>query len=407
MEHGRAICKTLKELRKRIADANGIPFEIEECTYQNSCKGTCPKCDSEMKYLQEAIDERKRQGYPVILTELMSEAELLDNISSQQNQNTENDIEDNYNSDDLNEYNILEGDIMPPDEDANKISITAGMPMPHDLVNQYDDQEELQNENKRSLYKTLPIAGTAYHGIEDIWDELHVGTRLALVRDKHNKYDSNAVAVVLESDYDGDPDNFDSDFIIGYVPRAENSLIAQMMDMGWTDVFTAEITSIKNTGPMSVRLLMSVYIQSKEQTEKVHDFHAQIIDAETASRIKKDLFNKGFVYFRWGGFPPWERTLPEKGDKVIFVYNKGDESELFLMNLIASGDDSAMFLDDKSELYCVDDCCPYILTNIAGPTNHPQNNLSFLDNLDIDTFQPETVLPKETEEILLKYFNLE
>lgn len=92
---------------------------------------------------------------------------------------------------------------------------------------------------------------------------------------------------------------------------------------------------------------------------------------------------------------------------MIFVYNKGDESELFLMNLIASGDDSAMFLDDKSELYCVDDCCPYILTNIAGPTNHPQNNLSFLDNLDIDTFQPETVLPKETEEILLKYFNLE
>ena len=108
MEHGRAICKTLKELRKRIADANGIPFEIEECTYQNSCKGTCPKCDSELKYLQEAIDERKRQGYPVILTELMSEAELLDNISSQQNQNTENDIEDNDNSEDLNEYNILE-----------------------------------------------------------------------------------------------------------------------------------------------------------------------------------------------------------------------------------------------------------------------------------------------------------
>lgn len=47
----------------------------------------------------------------------------------------------------MNEYNILEGDIMPPDEDANKISITAGMPMPHDWVNQYDDQEELQNEN--------------------------------------------------------------------------------------------------------------------------------------------------------------------------------------------------------------------------------------------------------------------
>lgn len=80
MEHGKAICKSLKELRKRIADANEIPFDIEECTYQGSCRGTCPKCDSELKYLQNALDERKRQGLPVNLSELMSEAELTENL---------------------------------------------------------------------------------------------------------------------------------------------------------------------------------------------------------------------------------------------------------------------------------------------------------------------------------------
>ena len=42
-----------------------------------------------------------------------------------------------------------------------------------------------------------PIAGLAYHDISDVWDELYVGAKLALVREKHNKYDTNAVAVAL------------------------------------------------------------------------------------------------------------------------------------------------------------------------------------------------------------------
>ena len=34
METGKKICQALKNLRKRIADANEIPFEIEECTHR-------------------------------------------------------------------------------------------------------------------------------------------------------------------------------------------------------------------------------------------------------------------------------------------------------------------------------------------------------------------------------------
>lgn len=43
-----------------------------------------------------------------------------------------------------------------------------------------------------------PIAGLAYHDISDVWDELYVGAKLALVREKQNKYDTNAVAVGKE-----------------------------------------------------------------------------------------------------------------------------------------------------------------------------------------------------------------
>ena len=76
METGKRICQALKNIRKRIADANEIPFEIEECTHKGDCPGTCPKCESELRYLMESINQREQEGKPVVVDGLMSEAEL-------------------------------------------------------------------------------------------------------------------------------------------------------------------------------------------------------------------------------------------------------------------------------------------------------------------------------------------
>ena len=76
METGKRICQALKELRKRIADANEIPFEIEECTHKGDCPGTCPKCEAELRYLTESINQREQEGKPVAIEGLMSETEL-------------------------------------------------------------------------------------------------------------------------------------------------------------------------------------------------------------------------------------------------------------------------------------------------------------------------------------------
>ena len=76
METGKRICQALKELRKRIADANEIPFEIEECTHKGDCPGTCPKCEDELRYLTESINQREQEGKPVAIVGLMSETEL-------------------------------------------------------------------------------------------------------------------------------------------------------------------------------------------------------------------------------------------------------------------------------------------------------------------------------------------
>lgn len=76
MEKGKEICRTLKELRKRIAEANDIPYDIEECSYEGDCPGTCPKCEQEVDYLATSIEKREQQGKQVVLEGLMSENDL-------------------------------------------------------------------------------------------------------------------------------------------------------------------------------------------------------------------------------------------------------------------------------------------------------------------------------------------
>ncbi len=62
MTHGKNICNQLKEVRKRIAEENEISLEIEECTYKGECRGTCPRCEAEVRYLENALADRLRIG---------------------------------------------------------------------------------------------------------------------------------------------------------------------------------------------------------------------------------------------------------------------------------------------------------------------------------------------------------
>lgn len=62
MTHWKNICNQLKEVRRRIAEENDIPLEIEECTYKGECRGTCPRCEAEVRYLENALAGRLRLG---------------------------------------------------------------------------------------------------------------------------------------------------------------------------------------------------------------------------------------------------------------------------------------------------------------------------------------------------------
>ncbi len=62
MYRGKDICNELKTVRRRIAEENDIPLEIQECTYKGECRGTCPRCEAEVRYLENALADRLRLG---------------------------------------------------------------------------------------------------------------------------------------------------------------------------------------------------------------------------------------------------------------------------------------------------------------------------------------------------------
>ena len=62
MAKGKQTCKILKEIRRQIAAENDIEFVTSECTYKGDCKGTCPKCESEVRYLERELVKRQRLG---------------------------------------------------------------------------------------------------------------------------------------------------------------------------------------------------------------------------------------------------------------------------------------------------------------------------------------------------------
>lgn len=70
------------------------------------------------------------------------------------------------------------------------------------------------------IVQQSPIAGFQYYAGDELFPELWVDTPLLLIREQGNKYDENAVAVHYKQ------------YKLGFVPRADNTAIAQMLDRG-------------------------------------------------------------------------------------------------------------------------------------------------------------------------------
>ena len=60
--NGKSKCKILKDIRRQIAQDNDIEFVTSECKYQGDCCGTCPKCEAEVRYLEQELAKRQKAG---------------------------------------------------------------------------------------------------------------------------------------------------------------------------------------------------------------------------------------------------------------------------------------------------------------------------------------------------------
>ena len=67
MKNGRFICDQLKKVRLDIARANGIEYAPRECHHEGDCAGTCPACESEMRFLEREIARRRSHGKAALI----------------------------------------------------------------------------------------------------------------------------------------------------------------------------------------------------------------------------------------------------------------------------------------------------------------------------------------------------
>lgn len=64
---GKQKCRILNEIRRQIAAQNDIRLTVEECTHKGNCRGTCPKCEWEVRMLEKELDKRRASGRKVVL----------------------------------------------------------------------------------------------------------------------------------------------------------------------------------------------------------------------------------------------------------------------------------------------------------------------------------------------------
>lgn len=143
MSTGKEKCEMLKAIRKQIAERYNLEYTPSECTHKGNCLGTCPKCDAELRDLQEQLERRG-------ITDIDWNVEIPEEESSV-------DPEDSARS-------ILQGDVESPKE-PELIKVTMGMPAP----------PYLYRDKKRVLYKECQVAGITFHNLEEVWDELYEG----------------------------------------------------------------------------------------------------------------------------------------------------------------------------------------------------------------------------------------
>lgn len=103
-----------------------------------------------------------------------------------------------------------------------------------------------QRTEARLLLQESLVAGLRHHQAKAVWDHLHVGDELNLVREPHNLHDPNAVRIEWQG------------HMLGYLPRTDNEAVARQLDRG--NKLRARIESIGKYRNHRRRLELAIYL---------------------------------------------------------------------------------------------------------------------------------------------------
>ena len=138
---GKEKCKILRELRNKIAYENGIDFVSSECTYEGECRGYCPKCDNEVRFLENALKEKALKNGDISFDSLLD-------VSI-------------FDTDDWLDYSV-DGELMLDDDDR----VLGNMMVNDDITLSDEELEALLRE------QTLPndlMGDIIPDDFDDIW----------------------------------------------------------------------------------------------------------------------------------------------------------------------------------------------------------------------------------------------
>ena len=122
-------------------------------------------------------------------------------------------------------------------------------------------------EAKKLFFKECHLAGRQYYDVDEVWEELRIGTVLKLERQADNHYDKNAIQVIYVRESDNEP------FLLGYVPRSDNETLSKLFDSGWNDLFDCRISKISPSVHYEARFILlckSTRIRMLNQVDEPH-----------------------------------------------------------------------------------------------------------------------------------------